>query len=205
MATTQTGGATTIQKVDRAEFEALDREGLLQRYLRGVERFDPRIFDLDDARLDMAFLPDAGVGLWPIRVLLGHLADAELVLTFRMRRIIAEDRPVLALWDENAFVDSGIYGEVLRPPVAGFVATIHTLRRWTVELLCELSDEQWKRVALHPERGELTLRDIIVGTTWHLEHHNAFLQAKVDRLLGPRPAEEPGGGGCCGSSCGCKH
>ena len=30
------------------------------------------------------------VGRWPIRVLLGHLADAELVFVHRMRRAVGE-------------------------------------------------------------------------------------------------------------------
>ena len=103
------GGAGTTQGSPRLH------EALLVRYLRGVGNFDERVYDLTDEQADTAFLPDAGVGRWPVRVLLGHLADAELVYTYRVRRTIAEDAPVLALWDENAFVDGGIYGPELRP------------------------------------------------------------------------------------------
>ncbi|GIK19351.1 MAG: hypothetical protein DYG93_05520 [Leptolyngbya sp. PLA2] len=187
------------------EIDTLDTPSLILRYRRGVENFDPRLFDLDDGQLDTAFLPDSGVGRWPVRVLLGHLADAELVMTFRIRRLLAEDNPVIAVWDEMAFADSPLYTPDLRQPVAGFIAAIHTLRRWTTELLMSLSPEQWSRPAMHPERGRITLRDVVVGTTWHLEHHNVYLQAKIDRFLGPRaecPPEQqtrtP-----CGPSCGC--
>jgi hypothetical protein len=173
-------------------------EGLIVRYLRGVENFDPRVFDLTDEQTDTAFLPEAGVGRWPVRVLMGHLADAEMVYTYRMRRTIAEDAPVLALWDEMAFVDGGLYGPELRPPVAGFVAAIHTMRRWTAELLMSLTPEQWERKAMHPERGEMTVRDMVEVAVSHLEHHNAFLQKKLDKMLGERPAKE-----ACGPGCGC--
>ena len=75
----------------------------------GLQRFDSRIFELSDEQMDMAFLPDAGVGRWPVRVLVGHLADAELAFIHRMRRAVAEENPVLAVWDENAFIDAGLY------------------------------------------------------------------------------------------------
>ncbi|MCL4741642.1 MAG: DinB family protein [Phycisphaerales bacterium] len=187
------------------EIDALDTPALILRYRRGVENFDPRLFDLADDQIDTAFLPDSGVGRWPVRFLLGHLADAELVMTFRIRRILAEDRPVLAVWDEMAFADSPLYTPGLRQPIAGYLAAIHTLRRWTTELLMALTPEQWSRPALHPERGEITLRDVVVGTTWHLEHHNVYLQAKIDRFLGPRAecAPEEQARGRCGPSCGC--
>ncbi len=175
-------------------------EELLVRYLRGVESFDPRIFDLTDEQTDTAFLPDAGVGRWPVRVLMGHLADTEIVMTHRLRRTIAEECPVLNLWDNDAFVDGGLYSPELRSPVAGFVAAIHTMRRWTAELLMSLSAEQWERKAMHPDRGELTVHQIVELTVRHLEHHNEFLQKKLDKMLGARE-EAPAGG--CGSGCCC--
>src|SRR5205814_380171 len=117
-------------------------------------------------QLDMAFLPDAGVGNWPIRVLLGHLADAELAFVHRMRLVIAQENPILQAWDENAFIDSGIYGSGYHhspsgatdkphaerggthaQPIGGPVATVHTLRKWTTDLLRTLDADPpaWKR------------------------------------------------------------
>ncbi len=183
------------------ELVKLDIPGLLTRYARGVENFDRRIFELSEDQVDMAFLPEAGVGRWPIRVLLGHLADSELMQTTRIRRAIAEDAPLFSLWDENAFIDTGLYrgpiNETPRsaltspPQTGGFVAVIHTLRKWTAETLTALESAGWSRRALHPERGEQTVRTLVEFTTWHLEHHAWYLNAKVERLLGPRPTQPP--------------
>lgn len=185
----------------RRELDALSTPDLLNRYARGIENFDRRVVRLRDDQLDTAFLPDAGVGRWPARVLLGHLADAELVFAHRMRRAVAEDNPVLAVWDENAFVDSGLYAGP-KAPIGAFLAAIHTTRRWTVEWLASLTPEQLARTAMHPERGSLTVRDTLVYSTWHLEHHGRYLNAKIERFLGPAPAEETPTGGC-GPGCGC--
>lgn len=184
----------------REQIGALGDGQLIARYRQGLQRFDSRILEMSDEQLDQAFLPDAGVGNWPVRVLVGHLADAELAFTHRMRRAVSEENPLLAVWDENAFIDAGLYAGGMYP-LGGYLAVIHTLRRWTAEWLATLSPEQLNRKAMHPERGPLTVRDMLVTTTWHLEHHARFLNAKVCRLLGPAPADEGGGG--CGPSCGC--
>jgi DinB superfamily len=185
---------------EQAQIAALSNEELIARYRRGLESFDRRIFELSDEQMDQAFLPDAGVGRWPVRVLVGHLADAELAFTHRMRRAVAEESPVLAVWDENAFIDTGMYAGG-QYPLGGFVAVIHTLRRWTAEWLGTLSPPQLERKAMHPERGPESVRLMLVYTTWHIEHHARYLNAKVCRLLGPAPAERAEGG--CGAGCGC--
>jgi hypothetical protein len=174
-------------------FQSLELPALIDRYAKGVENFDRRVFDLTDAQLDTAFLPDAGVGRWPARVLLGHLADAELAQVHRIRRTVAEDNPVVAAWDENAFIDAGLYGsptEGVSYPIGGFIGTIHTLRRWTSEWLRTLDPDQWSRQALHPEKGPQTTRSWIEMISWHLEHHAAFLNLKIAKMLGPREASE---------------
>jgi len=196
--------------------EALPTIGLVTRYRRGIESLDRRVFELTEQQIDMAFLPDAGVGQWPVRVLLGHLADADLAQVHRMRRAVAEENPVLSVWDENAFTDAGLYGNGEKTYVpdaeadharvmnalGGFMAIIHTLRQWSGQWLLSLTEAQWSRQVLHPERGPLTLRRMVAMMTWHLEHHAAFLTKKLDRVLGPAPAAGEEG---CGSGCGCKH
>lgn len=181
----------TIEQV-----QALSDHDVIARYAKGVENFDRRAFQLTDEQLDMAFLESAGVGKWPVRVLVGHVADAELSFVFRLRRAVAEDHPVFEVWDENAFIERGLYGPLdgspeaakgtARPPIAAFVATIHTLRLWIAPWLRSLSPADLQRTALHPVRGPQTVRSVLNYATWHLEHHAWFLRAKLDRLA-PKP------------------
>ncbi len=190
------------------EIRALEPPALTARMRIGVEHLDPRVFEMDEPSLAQAWLPDAGVGRWPIRVILGHLADTEMVFARRIRQILAEDKPTLALFDEHAYIDSGLYGcteaSDLRPPIGGDVAMTHTTRSWLVALLMQLDDAQWQRVGMHPERGPITLRDIADYACWHLEHHASYLNAKTYKLLGPRPESEGcAPGGCSKPGCSC--
>lgn len=193
---------------------------LIARFRRGIEVVDRRVFDLTERQIDQAFLPEAGVGRWPVRVLIGHCADAELAYAHRIRRAIAEEKPMIAAWDENAFVDSNIYGNRhdgysdnpeadearVMHGLGGFLAVIHTLRQWMGQWLMTLDESAFDRTLMHPERGEESVRRMIALSTWHLEHHCGFLTKKLDKMvITPRPemAVEAGEGGGCGSGCGC--
>lgn len=199
---------------------------LIARFRRGIEVVDRRVFDLTERQIDQAFLPEAGVGRWPVRVLIGHCADAELSYSHRIRRAIAEDKPVIAAWDENAFVDSNVYGNRhegysdnpetdearVMHGLGGFLAVIHTLRQWMGQWLMTLDEAAFDRTLMHPERGEESVRRMVAILTWHLEHHCGFLSKKLDKMvITPRAemveanaqgAAKAGGGGC-GSGCGC--
>ncbi len=195
-------------------FQALPLPELIERFRTGSHRLDPRLLHLTDEQLDRTFDRAAGAGAWSCRVLIGHLADADLVYAHRMRRTIGEDRPMLALFDEHAFIDAGLYAPALAgspPPVAsaeagiapaGFVAVIHTLRLWGGQWLASLTEAQFERIALHPEQGEFPIRRQLEYVTYHLEHHGWFLTAKLNDILGPakRDTIPPSG---CGTGCKC--
>lgn len=172
-----------------AEVQALEPAVMIDRFAQGSSLIERRLLDLTDAQLDTCFRPEANIGRWSCRMLLGHIADADLVFVHRMRRAVAEENPVLAVWDENAFIDSGIYGDETngkRLPVAGNVALIHTLRLWAADWLRTLDASALERKALHPERGPQSVKLILTYATWHLEHHAWFLSKKLERFLGPR-------------------
>lgn len=190
------------------EIKDLDAASLCARMRLGLEHFDPRVVELSQEQVSQAWMADAGVGALPIRILIGHLADAEMVMAHRIRKIIAEDKPELALWDEHAFIDGGIYGctegSSLLPPMGGDLAMIHTTRNWLCALLMQLEDSHWERQGMHPINGPTTAREIANYNCFHLEHHAWFLNAKIEKLLGPAPMPEPcGDGGCGKAGCGC--
>ncbi len=212
------GGAASkpLSPMTVEELEALPTLQLIARYRRGIENFDRRVFELTERDIDMGFLPDAGVGLWPVRVLVGHCADADLASVHRMRRAAAEDNPLLSVWDEDAFVERNLYGNAhegyadtaegdrarVMQALGGHMAVIHTTRQWAGQWLLTLSDADLAREAMHPQKGAVSIRRMIASSTWHLEHHAKFLTRKLDRMLGPaQPAPARKGG--CSSGCGC--
>lgn len=166
---------------------SLPRPDLIRRFEGGVNTLNPKLLELDPEAVDTFFQPEAGVGRWSCRALVGHLADSELVLGHRMRRVVAEDRPVFGLWDDDAFVTRGLYGAPgtdNQPKVAAHIAMIHTMRLWLAEWLRSVPDADWSRQGMHPERGPMTLHDVVAVAAWHIEYHGWFLDRKIERLTG---------------------
>lgn len=187
-------------------YSSLSLPEVLNRYRNGTQQFPSHVLDLDDEVLDAEHDGIQGVGLWSLRHLLGHLMDAEMMNTLRMRKAYAEDGAIFPDWDEHAYIDAGIYGPSKASanragqPVAAFIAMIHTTRQVTANWLGRLREDDWERSGLHPRRGEMSLRTVLDHTTWHLDHHAVFLRRKLDRLgvQCPEPAAE-----ACGPGCGC--
>ena len=188
-------------------FDALEPHALVERYRAGVQALEPRVLELSDQQADRQFTSDDGLGLWSCRTLLTHLMDAELLFTTRLRRILVEDGPIFENWDEHAFIDSRLCqpGESsLLMPVGAIVAAIHTIRQTLATVLVQLQPEDWQRRAMTPYQGEVTFLEILRYATFHIEHHAAFMNAKVNAILGP--AEDStvnSGSGGCGEGCSC--
>lgn len=167
-----------------SSFAGLSLEELRQRYSKGTALLDKRVLDLPAQALDREFSAESNLGLWSCQTVLGHLADAELAFVHRMRRIYAEEMPQFSVWDENAFVQRGLYKT--SDPGHGawmFYEALQTLRKWTSVWLSEIQESDFARKGAHPERGEQTLRVVLEYAAWHMEHHAWFLNRKVASLI----------------------
>jgi len=112
---------------------------------------------------------------WSIRQIVLHLMDTDLIASFRMKRIIAEEQPQLELYDEVAFSMRLGYE---RMQAATACEVFHLNRILTAEILGGLSEETFRRVALHPEIGEKSLGRFVRLYIRHLEQHMQFLRDK---------------------------
>ncbi len=93
-------------------------------------------------------------GKWSIRDVIQHLADSDLVGGFRLRMVLAHDRPALIGYDQDLWADRLRYRDAdLRIAHAQFNA----LRAANLRLWSTLTPADLKRVGVHGERGEESL------------------------------------------------
>lgn len=112
-------------------------------------------------------------GKWSIAAVLEHLADSELVWGYRLRKVVAEDRPVLTGYDQDLWAERLGYDQAdARQSVALFAA----LRSGNLRLLERLQPEDLDRVAVHAERGEETVRHMMRLYAGHDLLHRKQLQ-----------------------------
>jgi uncharacterized damage-inducible protein DinB len=93
-------------------------------------------------------------GKWSIGQVLQHLADSDLVWGWRLRLILAQDRPPLTGYDQDLWAERLRYDEAV-PEES--LETFRVLRRGNLQLIERASSEDLHRVGVHAERGEESL------------------------------------------------
>jgi uncharacterized damage-inducible protein DinB len=90
-------------------------------------------------------------GKWSMAHVLQHLADSELVWGWRMRLVLAQDRPTLTGYDQDKWAERLGYD---RASAAQSIEDFATLRRANLRLLARMTDADLRRVGVHSERGD---------------------------------------------------
>src|SRR5579864_596475 len=144
---------------------------LLERFRRGAELVAVSITGAAGSELDFAPAP----GKWSIRQIVAHLADAEIVGTMRMRRVIAEPDPKLEAFDQDAWTQNLDYA---RRKTSQALETFRRIRGENYELLKELPPSAFEREGLHSERGPLSLKQLLQLMAEHAENHAAQMRTR---------------------------
>jgi hypothetical protein len=113
---------------------------------------------------------------WSVSEILAHLADTEIVCSFRMRLILGAPGTPIAAFDQDAWVVSGHYKK--RDPRKS-LEQFRMLREANLALLKSLTPEQWKHYGMHSERGQESIAHIVRMFAGHDINH--LLQ--VERIL----------------------
>lgn len=120
-----------------------------------------------------------GPGAWSIAQVVAHLVDSESVYSDRMCWVIAEHEPVLQGFDENAWVERlGTETIPLEESLNLFAASRTRMSR----ILRHCQESDFARAGRHTERGPLTLAELLVSMTNHVDHHLRFVYGKRANL-----------------------
>ena len=130
--------------------------------------------DITDEELDRP-APDGG---WTARDVAHHLPDSETNGYIRLRRLIAEDEPVLQGYDEMEFVRRL---HVTERPIASSIEAAAAARASTLTILEAMTEDEWSRSGTHTDQGtyavEEWLRDYADHPWDHAEQARRVLAA----------------------------
>ena len=114
------------------------------------ERLQRELITFPPAKLRTPEAP----GKWSAFTIFAHLADPELVSSFRVRMILAHDKPDLAAYDQDLWATRLHYD---RTTAEENLERFTALRRANIHLFAGATPEEWQRVGRHGERGEESL------------------------------------------------
>src|SRR5215467_13711364 len=111
---------------------------------------------------------------WSANEIVAHLADAEIVIGYRLRLVLGSPGAVIVAYDAETWAMSGHYGE---RDTRKSVELFRVVREVNLLLLKSLQPEQWKHYGLHSERGQESIEHMVRMHAGHDINHLQQIQA----------------------------
>lgn len=105
---------------------------------------------------------------WSIAEIIAHLADAEIVASWRMRAIIGANGTPIQAFDQDAWASVFQYGN--RDPKQS-LETFRVLRENNLAMLKSIPKETWENYGMHQERGKETIAHLTRMFAGHDTNH----------------------------------
>jgi DinB superfamily len=135
-----------------------------------ITRTAPRLRALTAPLTSAQVISSPAPGKWSITEIVSHLADCEIVFSFRLRQTLAavpdQPHPIIQPFDQDLWAQR--YSSYqLEPALALFSAT----RNWNLLFLATITAEERHLPTTHPERGTMTLWTIVETMGGHDINH----------------------------------
>jgi hypothetical protein len=95
---------------------------------------------------------------WSATAIVAHLADAEIVASYRLRMILAAPGVAIQAFDQNAWAATFRYGD---QDASESLALFRTLRGSWLKLVGGMDESCLDRYGMHEERGKETVRHLL--------------------------------------------
>jgi DinB family protein len=123
-------------------------------------------------------------GKWSIAEIVAHLADAEIVASWRMRSAIGASGTTIQPFDQDAWAAAFEYA---KRDTKQSLETFRVLRENNLAMLKGLPHEKWDHYGMHLERGKET----IAHQTRMFAGHDTNHVLQVERLVAQLKSAQP--------------
>jgi hypothetical protein len=120
-----------------------------------------------------------GPGKWSIAEILAHLADAEIVASWRMRSVIGENGITIQPFDQDAWASTFQYG---KRDAKRSLEIFRVLRENNLAMLKEIPGETWDNYGMHLERGKETIAHLTRMFAGHDTNHILQIERIVKEM-----------------------
>jgi uncharacterized damage-inducible protein DinB len=118
-------------------------------------------------------------GGWTVRQVVHHVPDSHMNAYIRFKLGLTEDTPTIKLYEEGLWAQ---LDDVRTTPPEVSLTLLETLHRRWVDILRSMRPEDFQRTLSHPEKGRLTLDQMLGLYHWHGRHHVAHVTALRERM-----------------------
>ena len=114
---------------------------------------------------------DGGDG-WTISEVIGHLADYEITIHQRAQLTVENDNPLLPAMTpdpDTQVIEHGYASQQAEDVLNQWQSNRETYLSYLQSLPTD--EAFWQRLATHPKRGNVPLKEQLILTTWHDTNH----------------------------------
>jgi len=156
-----------------------ERPPLVGRIESTPSRLREAVSSLTEKQLDTPYRE----GGWTIRQVVHHIPDSHMNSYVRFKLALTENEPLIKTYDEAAW---GQLGDMRSTPVEVSLQLLEALHTRWVKLLRSMTEEQWGRMLVHPEKmdvnnGRIRLDQLLAMYAWHGDHHVAHVHQALSR------------------------
>lgn len=113
-------------------------------------------------------------GKWSLKEVLGHIADTERIMNYRLLRIARGDTTPLPSFEETLFVSNAHFDQ---HTVAELLQDFSAVRESTLTLIRQLEDSDWLRMGTASE-GPISTRALAYIIFGHSLHHLTIIRER---------------------------
>ncbi|HYP02332.1 MAG TPA: DinB family protein [Pyrinomonadaceae bacterium] len=152
-----------------------ERQKLIAQYEDGFAEVQRALANFPLEQLTARPLP----GKWSACEIVQHLADSEMRGALRLRQLLAEDRPAIQAYDQDAYAERLNYNaRDIAPALDAFRAA----RLTTAQLLPQMTDADWAREGTHPDHPRYTADNWLEIYAAHAYNHAAQIRRLHEAL-----------------------
>jgi hypothetical protein len=118
-------------------------------------------------------------GKWSIAEIIAHLADAEIVASWRMRSVIGENGITIQPFDQDAWASVFEYRD---RDTKRSLEVFRVLRENNLAMLKEIPRETWENYGMHLERGKESIAHLARMFAGHDTNHVLQVEGIVKQL-----------------------
>ena len=142
---------------------AMDHLQLLEKYHSSAISFVE-----EGRKISADNLTNSKDGEWSAAFVIHHIADAEIQFGVRYANALCEDNPTIVPFDEEKFPIGLQYGKRSVDVSLQSLAASHAMN---YEILKNASEADWSRISTHPQRGAVTLLQLVTLSANHIAGH----------------------------------
>jgi len=160
---------------DTPEASAEAREQYIEVLARTPLQMRSAVQGLSPQQLDTPYRPEG----WTLRQVVHHVPDSHMNAYIRFKLALTEREPEIKSYKEAEWAK--LPDTTVTPIEVSLqlLAALHS--RWVV-LLQNMRPSDFERTLCHPERGVLTLEQMLAMYAWHSGHHLAHITSLRERM-----------------------